>query len=255
MSGYGHFARYYDVLTENVDYLGRAEAFDRLMREYSDIKVDSCERGLVLDLACGTGSLSVMLAGLGYEVIGADSSAAMLSVAAQKNFDIPGGRVMFLNQRMEELDLFGTVDAAICALDSINHIGSVQDLLTVFKRVSLFTNPGGLFIFDVNTIYKHREVLGYNSFIYDLPEVCCCWQNEFYPESSRVDITLDFFTPCGNGLYTRETESFSEWFYSGEVLLDSLCRAGFEHLLTLDGDTFAPAVETTQRLLYVARKL
>lgn len=255
MSGYGPFARYYDALTANVDYVGRAAAFDQIIRKYWDGKKGAYEPGLVLDLACGTGALSLELANLGYDVIGADLSAAMLSVAAQKVSDRPGKNILFLNQGMEHLDLYGTVDAAICALDSINHIGDERGLLTAFQKVSLFTNPGGLFVFDVNTLYKHREALGCNAFVYDLPQVFCCWQNEFYPKTGRVDITLDFFAPSGDGNHTRETESFSEWFYSDEVLTETLKKSGFEHLETLDGDSFGPVSETSQRLMYVVRRL
>lgn len=247
MSGYTSFAKYYDALTANVDYSKRAENLSRFIRE------NTRDAKLVLDLACGTGSLSFALQGLGYEVIGADASSEMLSVAMQKNQDSRES-ILFLNQQMEELDLYGTVDATICALDSINHIESEERLLTVFKKVSLFTNPGGLFIFDVNTQYKHRDILGGNVFVYDLPEVYCCWQNAYCEKTGRVDITLDFFSACEDGRYSRETESFSEWPYEDEILSNIIKKAGFLHIETLDGDTFSPPRKNTQRLVYITKK-
>lgn len=262
MSGYGCFARYYDALTENVDYPARAKALSGIIRRYMP------EASLILDLACGTGSLTFELAGLGYEVIGADVSAEMLSVAMAKmasakastKTPLPdkngghGRQVLFLNQSMDRLDLYGTVDATVCVLDSVNHIRGEQALLAAFKKVALFTNPAGLFLFDANTPRKHRDVLGNNAFVYDLPDVFCCWQNAYHEDGGRVDITLDFFAPQENGSYTRETERFSEWAYSDAVLLELLGKAGFSPLETLDGDTFGPPEESSQRLLHVAKK-
>lgn len=256
MSGYGCFARYYDALTKNVDYAIRAGELDKIIRRYVP------QASLVLDLACGTGSLSFSLAGLGYEVIGVDSSADMLSAAMAKSAvdektkeQSRANRVMFLNQRMDRLDLYGTVDATVCMLDSLNHVGSEKTLLAAFKKVSLFTNPGGVFVFDVNTHHKHREVLGGNTFVYDLPDVFCCWQNVYNKDNCRVDITLDFFAESGDGRYTRETEKFSEWAYPEEFWLGLLEQAGFLHLETIDGDTFGQPQESSQRLLYVAKKV
>lgn len=249
MNGYGCFARYYDALTENVDYPARAKAFDGIIRRHMP------GASLILDLACGTGSLSFALAGLGYDVIGADASAEMLSAAMAK--DKSGEietQVLFLNQSMDKLDLYGTVDATVCALDSVNHVGSEDELLAAFKKVALFMNPGGMFLFDANTPHKHRDVLGSNVFVYDLPEVFCCWQNAYHAARDRVDITLDFFAPLEDGRYIREIERFSEFAYSGGVLLGMLEKAGFSHLQTLDGDTFGPPEEDSQRLLYVAMK-
>lgn len=251
MKGYGCFARYYDALTANVDYPARARAFDGIIRRYAP------EAALLLDLACGTGSFSFALAELGYDVIGADASAGMLSAAMDKLAAAENGgetRVMFLNQSMDKLDLYGTVDATVCALDSVNHIGGEEALLAAFKKVALFTNPGGVFLFDANTPYKHREILGDNAFVYDMPEVFCCWSNEHHENRDRVDITLEFFSAAGNGRYTRETERFSEWAYSGAFWHGLLEKAGFSHVQTLDGDTFGPPQENSQRLLYVAIK-
>lgn len=248
MSAYSSFAKYYDLLTKNVDYGARAAYFDALIRRY----LQSADN--VLDLACGTGSLAIEMLKRGYEMTGADASAEMLTEALQKTYAMEK-KILFLHQAMDELDLYGTVDVTICALDSLNHVEHLQTLSEAFKRVALFTNPGGLFIFDVNTAYKHREVLGDNTFVYDLPEVFCVWQNQRGAERNRVDIALDFFAPQPDGGYLRAREAFSEWIYTDAELRELLCEAGFKHLQTFEGDTFSAASEHAERLVYVAKKI
>lgn len=248
MSGYTVFSRFYDALTANIDYNARALFFDKLLRRFAAQKPE-----LVLDLACGTGSLSLELHGLGYEVIGVDASEEMLSVAASKSCGIISeNRPIFLCQEMDKLDLYGTVDAAICALDSVNHIENAEALLKAFKRVSLFLNPGGIFIFDVNTLYKHSDVLSDNAFIYDLPEVFCAWQNAYDESDGHVDVALDFFEKNGAS-YKRSSESFSEQYYPDETLQNLLEQSGFCHLSTLEDDSIDSGGEA-QRLVYVAKK-
>lgn len=249
MNGYGVFARYYDALTQNVDYSRRAEYFDTLIRRYSVLG----EKGLLLDLACGTGSLSLELAARGYEVIGADASAEMLSVAMQKAAESPN-RALFLHQAMDKLDLYGTVQTTVCALDSLNHLAGEEELAAVFAKVSLFTEPGGLFLFDVNTAYKHREILANNAYIFDLEGLFCSWQNAYHPQHHRVEICLDFFEKSPRGAYTRSSETFSERIFSPELLEALLAEQGFALLAVYSDDSLHPPGETTQRLVYVAQK-
>lgn len=244
MSGYTCFARYYDSLTKNVGYAPRAKLLDKIIRKYYK------DARLLLDLACGTGSLTAELLRLGYDVIGADASAEMLAVAAGKC----GGKALLLNQDMGGLDLYGTVDAVICALDSVNHLPGESAVQKTFENASLFLNPGGLFIFDVNTAFKHREILGCNTFIYDTDEVFCVWQNMLCQETLRVDIRLDFFTPSGNKLYARDSEGFSEWYYGDGFLKSALFSAGLSHIETLCGDHFTKPGKTAERLAYIAQK-
>lgn len=248
MSGYGAFARYYDALTQNVDYAGRAAYFDALVGRFAP----GLRGGLLLDLACGTGSLSLELAALGYEVIGADASAEMLAAAMGKAAEA-GRDILFLRQSMTRLDLYGTVDVTVCALDSLNHLPGERALAAAIGKVSLFTNPGGLFLFDVNSAYKHREVLADNAYIYEREGVFCAWQNSYNTADGRVDITLDFFEEQPDGGYRRSAERFSERLYSRELLEDTLRQHGFELLAVLGDDCFDPPGEQTQRLIYVAR--
>lgn len=246
MSGYTAFAQYYDALTGNVNYRDRASYFAALAQKHSGKKPG----GLLLDLACGTGSLAVELAGLGYEVIGADASPDMLAVAAGK----AQGRILLLCQPMTALDLYGTVDYTVCALDSLNHLPDEEALGNTFAGVSLFTNPGGLFLFDVNTAYKHREVLADNAYVYEPEGLFCCWRNAYRPADGGVDIALDFFESLPGGGWRRSGERFSEQLFSQQQIERQLCENGMELLAVYAEDSFDAPGERTQRLVYVAGK-
>ena len=246
MSGYSCFARYYDRLTENVNYHSRAEYFARLLQRYRS------DPGLVLDLACGTGSLTVELAEMGYEMIGVDSSPEMLSEAMCKTGK-RGLSVLYLCQDMMQLDLYGTVGATVCALDSVNHLTDPADLKKAFERVSLFTEPGGIFLFDANTPYKHREILADNAYIYEFDDLYCGWQNSYDPSDGSVNIRLDFFERAKGG-WRREQEEFSERAYSVQELEDLLRETGFELLDMYGDDTLDPPGEQAQRWVCAAKK-
>ncbi len=256
---YGVFADYYDLLTQNVNYEARAGEIHRLIGAYASDTLQACDadRGLLLDLACGTGSFSEEMAKLGWDVIGVDRSEDMLMQAYEKRAESPlEGAVQYLRQDMRKLDLYGTVSVTLCMLDSINHLPAPSDVRQVFSRVGLFTNPGGLFLFDVNTAYKHRRVLKDQCFVYDLSDCFCVWQNQtediapHYP----VQIRLDFFTRQQDQRYCRMTETFTEQIYPHEMLCDWLRESGFSLLTVLDGDSFSAPTDTAQRLLYIARK-
>lgn len=245
MSGYSDFSFVYDLLTGNVDYPARAKYIASILRDLS------VEGGLLLDLACGTGKLSVELSRLGYEVIGVDASEDMLCVAAD-NVAQSGENVMLLNQAMQELDLFGTVRGAVCSLDSINHLTEPEDVRETFRRLALFIEPGGCFVFDVNTPFKHAYVLADNTFVYDLDEVFCCWQNQFIPETCSVRVTLDFFTKEDDEVYLRSGEEFTERAYTVSELTSWLDEAGFEVRYIFDEMTRQPMREDSQRLYFAA---
>lgn len=250
MAGYGDFAYYYDMLTENVDYESRCEYICNLLAE------NGVGKGILLDLACGTGTMSMLLSDKGYDVIGVDASEDMLSVAQEKKME-SGKDIMFLCQRMEELDLFGTINAAVCTLDSINHITDEETVKKVFSKVSLFMEDKGLFIFDVNTPYKHREVLGNNTFVYDMEDVYCVWQNSTDKNTLLTEVSLDIFekdTEEEDDVYYRYSEEFSERGYELSEIREWLQENKFEVLGVYEEMTTDEVRENTQRAVFVARK-
>ncbi len=246
---YEVFADFYDALTDNVDYAVLSKTICSLLARYG------LNRGLLLDLGCGTGTLSVLLSKAGYEVVGADISPDMLAVAQEKAF-AAGQDILFLCQDMTRLDLYGTLDAAVCTLDALNHLPSRAAVEETLRRVSLFLNPGGVFIFDANTLYKHREVLGNNTFVYDTDAVYCVWQNELQTDEKTVEISLDFFIPASDDapIYERESEQFTECAYSGAEWEEMLKNAGFSVLGVFDGYTENPLTDASERAVYAVRK-
>ena len=247
MGSYSVFAQYYDALTGNVGYEKWVNYFLELMNRLGHAP------GLTLDLACGTGSLTLELFRRGIDVYGVDASVEMLSEAREKCAE-EGADILFLRQKMQQLDLYGTVDTVLCTLDSLNHLHSGKELQLVFDRVSLFMNPGGWFFFDMNTPYKHEKVLGDNVFVYDTEQVYCVWQNRFSQPECRVDIQLDFFRQ-EDGAYFRSSESFSERAYPRETILAMLDKSGFGNCRVYDELSFDPPQETSQRLIYTAQKI
>ena len=243
--GYNSFSEYYDTLMQNVGYKDRAQyildCFERLDHDM----------GLSLDLACGTGSLTVELKERGVDIYGIDASYDMLTVArdkcAQLDLDI-----LFLCQKMQSIDLYGTIDTCICTLDSINHLTKPSDVQKTFDRVSLFMNNGGFFLFDVNTVYKHTDVLADNTFVYDADDVFCVWQNSLR-ENNIVDIELDFFEREGR-VYHRTSESFSERAYTDDELTQMLNKSGFDIIARYGDMTFELPKVDEQRVIYIARK-
>lgn len=247
MSGYKSFAYFYDRLTENVDYKGMAHQIDSWVKRFGGRK------GILLDTACGTGSLCMELARLGYDVIGVDSSDDMLNAALDKKFD-SGLDIQYLRQDMRSLDMYGTIDVTVCTLDSVDHLSSKEDALKAFKCVSLFAYPDGMFIFDVNTLHKHRDVLADNAFVYNLDGLYCGWQNEYDKTDSSVHIWLDFFEEQ-NGSWQRYSEDFREIYLSHEVLTELLADAGFEILGVFGGYSDTPLEDDSERAVYVCRRI
>ncbi len=248
MSDYGDFARFYNKFTLNVDYPARARYFDTVIQKYNP------GAEILLDLACGTGTLSFELEPFGYDIVAIDNSYEMLSVAMENKMELQSN-IQFLCQEMSELDLFGTIDATVCALDSINHITDEEEVKDIFKKVSLFSNRGAVFVFDVNTVYKHQEILANNCFIYENKDTFCAWQNSLDKDGVTVDISLDFFDKSeNNGFYSRYSSDFSEKAYEIDDLKSWLTEAGFTVKAVFDEDSFLPLRKDTQRAIIVAVK-
>ena len=244
MSSYIDFALYYDALTEDVDYKARTEYLCSLFKKFDRLPT------LLLDMACGTGNFSCEFAKKGMQVIGVDVSSDMLSVAQQKNTE----NIMYLCQDAAELELYGTVDGAVCLLDSVNHIIEKDVLQTAFQKISLFLEKDRLFIFDVNTEYKHKEILGNNNFIIEKDDVFCAWQNYYDEDEKITDIVIDIFAENG-GVYDRYCEEFSERFYDTATLKTMLEKSGFKLEAVYDEMTTEKPKEESQRIYFVARKV
>lgn len=245
---YDNFSVFYDSLTTDVDYKKRTEYLLSLFEKYGK------KPTLLLDMACGTGGFSVEFAKKGVSVIGVDKSVGMLNKARENAFN-SNLDILLLNQSAEELDLYGTVDGAVCCLDSINHIIQKNNLQTAFDKISLFLEKNCLFIFDVNTVYKHKNILSNQNYIIENQNVFCVWQNSLCDKNGVVNISLDFFKENENGSYNRYTEEFSERAYELKDLSEMLNNSGFEVLKILSDLKLSKATENDERVVFVARKV
>ncbi len=245
MSSYNSFAKFYEGLMEDAEYKKRCDYILEIAKRFNH------KLGKTLDLACGTGSLTRELKKCGVDVFGVDVSIDMLTEAMQKNIE-DGFDIFYVNQSMQELELGEKIDTCTCTLDSLNHIIELDELQQVFYNVSNALNDGGLFIFDVNTVYKHREILGDNAFVFENEDVFCAWQNEL-DEDDVVNIYLDFFEEQ-DGVYRRFSESFCERAYSDSVLRSLLGNASLEVLAEYDDLSFEQPKDCSQRTIYVVKK-
>lgn len=220
MNAYGPLAFWYDRLTLDIPY----EAFvDFYEKEFS---ADGGEFKILLDLCCGTGTLTWLLAERGYEMIAADASPDMLMQAASKAAEVPVPP-LFLCQEASALDLYGTVDAAVCSLDGMNYIPE-SELPEVFHRLHLFVRPGGLLIFDIKTPEWFRSVDGSVS-VDETEDMLCLWRAEFDTEENAICYGMDIFSKSGS-LWRRDSEEHIEYAHSPERLAELLEIAGFENV-------------------------
>ena len=247
-TGYEAFSFYYDQLTENVEYPQRAAYFHRLIQKYRQ-----SEGVVLLDLACGTGSLSEEFAKLGYDVLGVDYSYGMLNQAMQKKLEhnLP---IQYICQDMRELDLYGTVDVTVCALDSLNHLDSFSDVKTVFQQVFDVTEPGGIFLFDMNTVYKYQTMIGNTTIAENRDEGSFIWENSYDEETGINTYELALFIPREDGLYEKDEEVHYQRAYSLEKIKELIGKAGMELLAVYDAYTLEPPKEDSGRLTFVVRE-
>lgn len=245
MSSYNYFALLYDALTENVDYKVRSDYISGFFT------AENINSGTIVDLACGTGSFSIHLAEKGYSVLGVDLSEEMLSVAQEK-LSLADCDYSLINAKMQDFTADIQVDGVICMLDSINHLTDFDDVRKTFKNVYKSLKNGGLFIFDVNTVYKHQKILFDNTFVFDEDDYYLVWDNERVNDR-EVRILLDFFSFNGMS-YDRYSEEFNEYAYSVDELTDMLNNAGFSDIRIYDELTTEPAKENSERLYFVCKK-
>jgi len=245
MSAYEALAGVYDALTGDVGYEKRADYIEKLFRK-SRIPVHT-----VLDLACGTGSMTALLTERGYELVSVDESPDMLAAAREKASNLAGEPPVFLNQSMEELDLYGTVDAAICCLDSLNYLTTPKAVQKAFQRLHLFIAPGGLLVFDINSAAMLRELDG-QVFLDEKEDVYCVWRPEFEKRSKICTYWMDIFTKRPDGAWSRSVEQHRQKAYEVDELRAWLLEAGFTHIRTYGDCRMSAPREGEKRIFFSA---
>ena len=244
MSGYAALAAVYDRLTGDVDYDRRAERLLALFARHRR-RPDT-----LLDLACGTGSLALRFAAQGIEVIGTDGSADMLTVARERAA-AAGRDILFLEQDMPELDLYGTVDACVCSLDAVNYLTDPAALREALRRVALFMNPGGVFLFDALTPAQ-LPLVADASYIRECDEAVCV-----HSESCEGDLIrhrVDLFLRAADGRYDRVAETHRERVYAPDALCAMLRDAGFSRAEVFSPGSYEPLPPDAPRAAYIAYK-
>ena len=245
MDAYHALAASYDRLTNDVDYEATVEFYMQILDR------EGCKPRTVADLACGTGSVTAILARMGYPVLGIDMSEEMLTEAAMKTMDLePMPR--FVCQKLQELQLPRAVDMAVCALDSLDYITDPDDCKEAIRRIYRVLNPGGIFIFDVNTPEKLRAVDG-QTFLDEDDDVYCVWRGEFDEETNVCTYWMDLFQRQGK-VWNRSYEEHREYAYSEEQLRGYLKEAGFTHIEVYGDRKFEAPGEGEHRIYFKARK-
>ncbi len=248
MSSYESLAHFYDELTEDVDYRAWADFYRHFFENNPYLNIHT-----VLDLACGTGSLTRLLTEQGYEMIGVDRSPDMLMEAREKCADAAGIPPLFLNQSMDKLDLYGTIDACVSCLDSVNYVTDLAALQETFRRVHCFLMPGGLFIFDIRPP-ELLERLDGQMFLDEAEDVYCVWRAEYDPDERICAYGFDLFERQKNGLWRRECEEHEEYAYTVEELTGYLRTVGFAQVELYGNCALRPPREGEDRIVFVARK-
>jgi SAM-dependent methyltransferase len=203
-----------------------------------------------LDLGCGSGNVTLPLAKRGYEMIGIDVSADMLATARGRE---GGENILWLCQDMRSFELYGTVEAVVCTLDGINHLTKKEDVSSCFRLVHNYLVPNGVFVFDVNSPYKFREVYGNRSYILEDEGVLCAWQNAYNEKSGLCRFDVSLFEEQEDGSYLRGDATVKERCYKEKALCRMLADAGFSILNIFDGYSEAEPKEDTERLVIVAK--
>ena len=245
MNAYKALAASYDRLTNDVDYGATVDFYFRLLNR------ENLQPETAVDLACGTGSVTLLLAERGLRVIGVDMSPEMLCVADQKAVDMIN-RPQFICQKLQELYLPKAVDLAVCALDSIDYITRPRDCQEAIRRVYKALNPGGCFIFDVNTPAKLRA-MDEQIFIDEDEDVFCLWRGEFNEMTNICTYGMDLFQRTG-ATWQRSYEEHREYAYSAETLVSFLKNAGFTHIEVFADKMLCPPRADEQRIYLKARK-
>ena len=243
---YNEFAYFYDELNGEADY----DALYTYIK--GQLRTHGVPNGIVADLGCGTGDLTLMLAQAGYDMIGIDQSEEMLAVLREKADQLGLTQaILLLRQDILRLDLYGTIRAAVSTFDTYNHIGPRPYFEQAVAKAAFFMEQGGVFLFDLNTPYKHQQILGSNEFVLEVPDAVCRWQNACAPGGERVDISIQIdYLDTGE----RFCERFTEYTYPLDYVKAVLEQCGFALAAVCDGETFGPLRPDSQRYMFTAIK-
>lgn len=244
---YTNFAYIYDKLMYDVDYKKWADYIEEIF------KANGIKPSLLLDLGCGTGNFCIEMAARGYDMIGVDISHDMLSCAREKSLK-KGCDILFVNQDITEIELYGTVDAIVCLMDTVNYITYKRDVKKLFKLIKNYLNPGGLFIFDINSEYKLEKVLGNNVF-YEVNEgISYIWQNSYDKTRRICEFDLTFFVKDNQGKYERYDETHYERAFSISDIEQFIKNENMVLLNTFNYLTFVKPTKNAQKILFVCKK-
>lgn len=275
---YSDFAAVYDELMDNIPYAEWCETLIQFIDKYGISKpvrgenalpqdeasgtaerghmdeLLASERNLVLDLGCGTGTLTELLSRRGYDMIGVDNSQDMLRIAIEKR-EKSESPILYLCQDMRELDLYSTVGTVISICDSINYLLKEEEVVQVFKLVNNYLYPGGIFIFDFNTVYKYEQVIGDATIAENREDCSFIWENFYDPQEkiNEYDLTI-FVREQGRESFRRFFEAHYQKGYTLAQMQGFLAQAGLEMILALDGETHKAPSDTSERIYIVARE-
>ena len=248
MDAYTSFASVYDTFMDNIPYEEWAEYLISLLKEYG------ISDGLVADLGCGTGNMTELLSDAGYDMIGIDNAQEMLEIAMEKKA-ASGKDILYLLQDMREFELYGTVGAIVSICDSINYITEEEDLLEVFRLANNYLDPKGIFIFDFNTEYKYKYVLGDQTIAEDREDCSFIWDNYYYEEEKMNEYELSLFIREGDdGLYRKYQETHFQKAYDLKTIQSLIEQSGLEYMTAYDAFTKDAPNKESERIYVIARE-
>lgn len=278
MEAYTDFASVYDTFMDETPYEEWAEFIHELIREYGISRIRSTdgegirdedtgcveaagelqevldsERNLVLDLGCGTGTLTELLYQKGYDMMGVDYSQDMLNIAMEKKAE-SGSDILYLCQDMRELDLYSTIGTVISVCDSVNYLLEDEEVEETFRLVNNYLYPGGLFIFDFNTVYKYEQVIGDTTIAENREECSFIWENYYHEEERINEYDLTIFVREEEELFRRFSETHYQRGYTLEEMKHFVEKAGLEFIKAIDADTHGDPVEESERIYIIAKE-
>lgn len=248
MDAYTSFASVYDTFMDNIPYEEWTEYLINILKEYG------VNDGLVLDLGCGTGNMTELLAKAGYDMIGVDNAEEMLEIAMEKRAE-SGHDILYLLQDMREFELYGTVKAIVSICDSVNYITEEEDLLEVFRLANNYLDPKGVFVFDFNTVHKYRDVFGSQTIAEDREECSFIWDNYYYEEEQINEYELSLFIrEEDSDLYRKYQETHFQKAYDLETIKRLIEQSGLEYITAYDAFTKNPPTAESERIYVIARE-